>query len=97
MIVGVRIAHLNARHGRLGERGLDPNDFLGVRGGLCSVLAQQLEHAGEVVGIVGADVDVALVGIQIVVAIRQGQSALTHSRDDRSTVLEVLLGAKPKE
>ena len=68
-----------------------------VRRRLRRAFAEELEHARNVVSVVGADVSVPLVGVQVIIAIRKREPTLANTSDDLGAVLGILLGAEAEE
>src|SRR5262249_12847588 len=61
------------------------------------VVSSELEHAADVLDVLLADLVGRLVGLRVVVAVGQPQTALCGSRDDFGRVFAVLLGAELEE
>ena len=76
-----RIAHLNPAQGALGQSGLNAQHIGSLRGGLLGRVVQQLEHLDHVGDILLANLLAAVVVVQIVVAIRESEPALTRGEN----------------
>ena len=92
-----RVAHLDAIHRPLRQCGFDAHHVIGFCDGLVPGVAEQRKHLLHVVDILRADLDEALVRIQIIVAVGEGETALTGRCDLLRAVLLVLRDANAKE
>jgi len=99
-VVGViRIAPRHAFQREFGQLGLDRHHHLGLRFRIPSGvlrLGQQIEHIGHMLGIFRPQIDGARVRLEIVVAIRQADSALVDIGDVHARVLRVRPRAEAK-
>src|SRR5882672_3229825 len=94
MVVGPRVAQLDARLRGLRQACLEIEDGPGLSGRLLRLLAEQGEHLLDMLAVGGTDRLRLLVGLQVVVAIRQAESALEELGDHPLAVLEVRAGAE---
>ncbi len=90
VIGGVGIAALDARHGGLGQRRLEGHDGACLGGRGLGRVSGQPERFGDMLHELVADVLVALVVREVVVAVRQRQAAGEHGGDGLLGVLIVL-------
>ena len=97
MIRRLRIALLNFGQGVLGKSGLDRHDRLCVGIGLRLRLADKREHFAHVCDVRGPERDALVVGVRIVIAVRQSEAALIELSDVGGTVLGVGTRAESEE
>jgi hypothetical protein len=93
----VGIAPVHPRHRRLGQRLLDLQHRLRLRGRLGGRRPGERQHLGDVRLVGLAQVGELSVLLQVVVAIGQPQPALVEHADHLGGVLEVLLRAEAEE
>src|SRR5438034_9833321 len=94
MVVGPRVAQLDARLRGLREACLEIDYGPGLGGRLFRLLAEQGEHLLDMLAVGGADRLGLLIGLQVVVAVGQAESALEKLGDHPLAVLEVRAGAE---
>src|SRR6185437_12006420 len=94
VVDGGGVAAGDVIHRALRQGGLDAQDGGGFGGGLGGGVAEQGEHLGHVGLVLPAQGDGFGVGLEIVVAVGEAQSALVGFSDDLVGVLEVLVGAE---
>ena len=92
VVVGLGVAALDPGERGIGELGLDGQHRLGVLGRGRRVVADQREHLGHVRHVLVAQLLRGVVGLGVVVAVRQTQAPLTHVDDHVGAVLGVLRG-----
>ena len=86
-----------AAEGGFGEGSLDDEDIAGFGGGLFGGIAGEFEDGHHVIGELLADFYGPFIGLDVVVAVGQGQATLADDADLLGGVLEVLLGADGEE
>jgi hypothetical protein len=95
LITGASFLHSRKR--RPGKLRLDVQDARSVRVRLCHRLSAQCEQLGNVIGILLAQLHTLGIRLQVVVAIRQAESAGTQLRNHDRRVDRILARAGAKE
>ena len=93
----MRIAALDARERGLGERGLDAQDRCRVGLGLLGRFAAERQQLLDVGDVLLAQLHALCVGLEVVVAVGQAETAGAHLDDDHRGVNRILIGAGVEE
>ena len=81
VVVGLRVAQIDARLAGLGEFGLEAEHALGFGGGYLGLVAEQHEHLADVLLVGGANLLRFFVVEQVIIAVRQAQATLAELGD----------------